>query len=145
MSAHGFSWTNFLLRLVFALMLVFVTYNPEKLSYYHWAIAPLLGGEGDASVSVLQLFLGVVLLIGWVIFLRATMRALGAIGLVLAIAFFGTLLWLVVDYGLVSTENSRALSYLVLLGLAGVLSTGLSWSHIRRRLTGQLDVDETDE
>lgn len=145
MSVHRFSWTNFLLRLVFALVLVFVTYNPEKLSYYHWAIAPLLDGEDDTSVTVLQLFLGVVLLIGWVIFLRATMRALGAIGLVLAIAFFGTLLWLVVDVGLVSAENSRALSYLVLLGLAGVLSTGLSWSHIRRRLTGQLDVDETDD
>jgi len=70
---------------------------------------------------------------------------LGVIGLVLAVAFFGTLLWLVIDYGLVSAENSRALSYLVLLGLAGVLSTGLSWSHIRRRLTGQLDVDETDD
>ena len=145
MSVHRFSWTNFLLRLVFALVLVFVTYNPEKLSYYHWAIAPLLDGEDDASVTVLQVFLGVVLLIGWVIFLRATMRALGVIGLVLAIAFFGTLLWLVVDVGLVSAENSRALSYLVLLGLAGVLSTGLSWSHIRRRLTGQLDVDETDD
>ena len=144
MSVHRFSWASFSLRLLFALVLVFATYNPENFSYYHWAIAPLLGG-GDASLTVLHLFLGVVLLIGWVIFLRATMRALGAIGLVLAVAFFGTLLWLVVDYGLVSAENSRALSYLVLLGLAGVLSTGLSWSHIRRRLTGQLDVDETDD
>ena len=144
MAVHRFSWTNFLLRFGFALVLVFTTYNPEQRSYYHWAVAPVLGGDG-ASMDVLKLFLGVVLLIGWVIFLRATLRSLGLLGTVLAIAFFGTLLWLIVDVGLVSLQNSRAVSYLILLGLAGVLSTGISWSHVRRRLTGQIDVDETDD
>ncbi len=28
--------------------------------------------------------------------------------------------------------------------LCGVLATGLFWSHIRRRITGQVDTDELD-
>ena len=84
------------------------------------------------------------LIILWVIYLRATFRSLGAIGLILAIAFFGTLLWLVIDLGWVSTGNVELLSYLVLVALACVLATGVSWSHVRRRITGQIDVDDTD-
>ena len=29
--------------------------------------------------------------------------------------------------------------------LAVILATGMSWSHIRRRLTGQFDVDDMDD
>jgi hypothetical protein len=36
-------------------------------------------------------------------------------------------------------------TYLVLVALCGVLATGISWSHIRRRISGQVDVDEIDE
>jgi hypothetical protein len=32
----------------------------------------------------------------------------------------------------------------VLLVSAIILAIGLSWSHLRRRLTGQADVDEVD-
>ena len=134
-----FGWDNFLVRLAVALMLVFATYNPQEISYYHWAVV-----HWKESFSVLKAFVGVVLIILWVIYLRATFRSLGAIGLILAIAFFGTLLWLIIDLGWVSTENVNLLSYLVLIALACVLATGVSWSHIRRRITGQIDVDDAD-
>jgi hypothetical protein len=29
--------------------------------------------------------------------------------------------------------------------LAAIMATGMSWSHIRRRMSGQLDVDDVDE
>ncbi len=128
-----------LLRFIAALVLVFCTYNPEGYSYYHWVIQQL------PDYSVLKIFLGVVLAIGWTIFIRATLRSLGALGLALAFAFFGTLLWLIVDYGLVPADSVRALSYIVLLVLSGVLAVGMSWSHIRRRLSGQADMDDVDE
>jgi len=72
------------------------------------------------------------------------MRSLGWIGTSLAVAFFGILIWMVLTYLPISRDDLAALTWLVLAGLSGVLSAGISWSHIRRRMTGQLDVDETD-
>lgn len=134
-----FGIDGFALRFLFAIVLVFATYNPEGVSYVHWALVPL------PEFSVLKGFVGVTLLIGWVIFLRATLRSLGPFGLLLAGAFFGLALWLLVDMGWVSTANVRLLTYLVEIVFAAVLSTGLSWSHIRRRLSGQYDIDDVDD
>ncbi len=139
MSGQALNWTGYLLRLLFALVLVFASYNPEGYSYYHWTLLQL------PAITPAKALLGVVLVIGWVVYLRATLRSLGLIGLALAGAFFGTLIWLFVDLGWVSADTPRALAYLVLFLLSAVLSIGLSWSLIRRRLTGQVDVDEVDE
>ena len=54
--ATGPSIGGIALRALSALILVFATYNPEGKSFYHWAIAPLLGGApgtGPASVKFL--------------------------------------------------------------------------------------------
>jgi hypothetical protein len=133
------TFQGILMRFLFAVILVFSTYNPEGYSYYHWAIKSL------PEFTVLKAFVGVVLIIGWVIYLRATLRSLGFVGLMLAIAFFGLLFWLVVDWGLVPADSVRALTYLVEVAACAVLATGVSWSHIRRRITGQIDVDEIEE
>jgi hypothetical protein len=138
MASQTFTFEGFLIRLLVALVLVFATYNPEGYSYYHWTLAKL------PEFSVIKGFIGVVLLIGWAIYLRATFQSLGAIGTLLAIAFFGTLLWLATDQGLFPADSARAVSYIVLLVISGVMSAGVSWSHIRRRITGQLDVDDND-
>jgi len=134
----GITWGGFLLRFLTAMVLVFTTYNPDGYSYFHWVRANLEEG------LPLKAFAGVVLLIGWTVFIRATVRSLGAFGLLLAFAFFGTLIWLIVYYGLVPADSSRALTYIVLVVMCGVLATGVSWSHVRRRITGQVDTDELD-
>jgi len=126
-------------RFIIAIVLVFSTYNPEGYSYYDWFI------NNPTELDPLKILVGIVLLIGWVIFLRATMRSLGVVGLSLAIAFFGTLVWLVVDWGIVPADSIRAVSYLVLFVFCAILATGISWSHIRRRVSGQVDVDEVEE
>jgi hypothetical protein len=139
MAKSSVGWTGIALRFLFGLVLVFSSYNPEGYSFYHWAIAQL------PEFSVVKAFAGVVLLIGWTIYLRATLRSLGPFGLVLAVAFFGTLVWLLVDLHWVPADSVRAVSYIVLVVISGVLATGVSWSHVRRRISGQVDVDEVDE
>jgi len=139
MARMGITWQGIFARFFVAVVLVFATYNPEGYSYFHWAIKRL------PQVDALRVFLGVVLLVGWTVYVRATLRSLGPFGLFLAAAFFGALLWLVVGWGIVPANSVRAVTYLVLVALCGVLATGVSWSHIRRRISGQVDVDEIDE
>ncbi|MGD2056843.1 MAG: DUF6524 family protein [Gammaproteobacteria bacterium] len=138
MAQRGIGWAGYLLRFLAAVVLVFSTYNPSGYSYFHWARDSLPG------IDPLVVFAGVILLIGWTVFLRATFRSLGAFGLLLAFAFFGTLIWLLVYWDLVPADNLKAIIYIVQVVLCGVLATGISWSHIRRRMTGQVDVDEIE-
>lgn len=139
MAMKQFGGAGLLVRFLAGLVLVFASYNPEGWSYWHWALANL------PDFSVLKAFVGVVLLIGWTIYLRATVRSLGPFGLILAVAFFGTLIWLLVDTGILPADSVRAVSYIVLVIISGVLAVGVSWSHVRRRITGQIDVDEIEE
>jgi thiol:disulfide interchange protein len=117
---------------------VFATYNPEGVSYYHWI------AEEFPTFTVFKAFVGVVLLIGWIILLRATLGSLGFIGILLASAFFGLAIWLIIDVIGLSADSQRGISYIVAIMLASVLSIGVSWSHIRRRITGQIDTDEIE-
>jgi len=125
------------IRFALALALVLLTYNPAGTSWYHWVAADF------PNFDALQGLAGVVLLIGWVVFLTATARSLGAIGVLLAVAFFAALVWVAVQYGWFEAAP-RTLLWIGLAVAAAVLAIGMSWSHIRRRLSGQLDVDEVD-
>jgi len=134
------SLAGFGLRLLFAAALVFLTYNPSGYSFYHWLRRSI---EAD-SLGPLHLLAAVVLLIGWTIFVRATTRSLGAIGLILGSAFLGALVWVLIDFGLLAANSMTAISWIVEASLAVLLAIGMSWSYIRRRLSGQLDTDELD-
>ncbi len=139
MADKGFAGQGFLLRLLFALILVGATYNPEGYSYYHWAFTELPAFRPEQAV------VGVLILIGWVIYLRATLRSLGAIGLALVIALCASLVWMLTSWGWISPDSPRAITYVSLIIVALVLATGMSWSHVRRRISGQADVDAVDE
>jgi hypothetical protein len=135
----GLTWSGFLLRFLAAVILVFATYNPSEYSYYHWVSRNL------SEPTPLMALAGILLLIGWTIYLRATARSLGIFGLLLAAAFFGAILWLVIDWGLVHVDSVTAITYIILVIMCGILAIGISWSHIRRRMTGQVDVDEIED
>jgi uncharacterized membrane protein len=98
-----------------------------------------------SAFNVYKALAGITLVIGWVVYLGATGRSLGAWGVLLATAFFGTLIWLVVDLGIVPADSAQAITWLILIVVAIVLATGMSWSHIRRRLSGQADVDDVED
>jgi len=87
----------------------------------------------------------VVLLIGWTVFIRATLNSLGGFGLGLAVAFFAIIVWWLVDLGLLGINSVSIITYIILFLLSAVLATGMSWSHIRRKMSGQVDVDDIDD
>lgn len=126
-------------RFGIALFLVLVTWNPIDFNYIDWAMR-------NWSVHTAVVFLlGVVLVIAWVVFLRATVRSLGPIGITLAVALSGAVLWLILDLGLVEFANRTAMAWVLLVLLAAILGAGMSWSHLRRRWAGQADVDDIDD
>jgi len=73
-----------------------------------------------------------VLLIGWVVCLRLTLRSMGGLGLLLANAFLASLFWLVASWGWLPIENVAAISWLGLFSVAAILAVGMSWSRWRR-------------
>jgi hypothetical protein len=87
---------------------------------------------------------GIVLLIGWIMFLRATWNSLGPIGTALAAVFFGVLIWLFVEWGFFALDDTVVIQWVVLCVLTSVLAVGMSWSHVRRKLSGQYDTDEIE-
>ncbi len=94
---------------------------------------------------MLRLLAALIMLIGWVVFTRATLRSIGAPGVLLAAALCAAVVWLFVDQGWLDLNNTTTLAWSLTFMTAVVLGVGVSWSHIRRRLTGQLDTDDVDE
>jgi hypothetical protein len=133
-------WFGVFTRFLGALAIVFLTYNPTGFSYVSWILP-----EGNLSTwhfGPIEALAGVLLLIGWVIFLRATQRSLGNLGLILAIALVATLAWLFIDAGLLQADSASAVTWIILICTAAVMAIGMSWSHIRRAMSGQVDVDD---
>ncbi len=51
---------------------------------------------------------------------------------------------LILDYAGLSADNQRVVTYVVQIVIVGVMAAGVSWSHIRRRVSGQYDADDVD-
>lgn len=130
---------GFLTRWAFAFLLVAATFNPTQFNYVRWVFAH---GAQNLSVAVL---IGLVLAVGYIIYLRATLRSIGTGGMMLVLALIGALVWVLYDFGLLRLENKGVTVWLAVFSLSLVLGVGLSWSHIRRALSGQSDVDDIDE
>jgi len=131
-----FTVGGFLARWLFAAALVFGTYNPTEYSYYSWVMGRTAAFGPEMAMA------GIALLIAWIVFLRATMESMGWLGIVLGGALFGCLIWWLIDMKVISLDSTHALTWIILLVLSLILATGMSWSHIRRRLSGQVDVEE---
>lgn len=129
---------GFVIRWVFALFLVAATYNPSGWNYLRWA-----GANWQGNLPMV-LLLGVLLVIGYGIYLRATLRSIGPVGIGLVLALIGALGWVLFDLGVLSLKDPGLNTWLAILALSLVLGIGLSWSIVRRALTGQADVDDPD-
>ena len=133
-----FSFSGFLWRLVFSVALVLLTFNPTGHSYYHWLL------DGFPSITPVEAITGVVLLGGWIFFVRSTFAAMGALGVGLLLAFFASIVWWVASRGWLNLGDRYAMAWVVLSALGVLLGVGMSWSHIRRRISGQTSVDRVD-
>ena len=125
-------------RFVFAFALVCLTWNPSRYNYVDWALAQW------QNLAPLVVFVGLVLLVAWIVFVRATARSLGALGIILSVALAATVLWILFYYGIVSAESGKLLGWIVLALLSAILAAGMSWSLLRRSWSGQADVDDID-
>jgi hypothetical protein len=126
------------LRFLFAFVLVVLTWNPTRFNFVEWARV-----QWDA-LAPLVLFVGIVLLMGWIFFVRTAAHSLGALGLILCLALAGTVLWTLFYFDLVSGESTTLLSWIVLALFSAILAAGMSWAHLRARWSGQATVDEVD-
>ena len=131
--------TGFLLRWLFAFILVVVTFNPTGYSLYHW-IWPL----SDAQLP-LKILLVILMASAYLFYITSTVKSLGLLGIILVFAFCGTLIWLFVDQGWLDLQNSGILAWIMIFIISVVLGLGISWSHIKKRITGQFDTDDIGE
>ena len=140
-NAGNLSWSGVAWRFGAALALVLLTYNPSGVSAYHWVTSAI----GASSFGPLHLLLIGILLIGWTVYWIASWRALGMLGFVLAGIVFGAIIWLLFSIGLLQSKSLSAITWIVLVCLAALLATGVMWSHLWRRMTGQLNVEDVDD
>ncbi len=131
----GISWSGVVVRIVLALVLVLITFNPSGWSFYHWITAP------PAGITAVKAFAGVLLLIGWLVCLRTAYVAIGLVGAVLLAILLATVVWMLIDYHIIDVAGRAAMVWIGLVIAGVVLGIGLSWSLIRTRATGQIEVD----
>jgi hypothetical protein len=127
------------MRWLFAFALLALTYNPTRWNFVTWSMT-----HYQMRLSLVVLF-GLLLTIGYIVYLRATVRSIGGFGMLLVLAVVAALLWVLYDLGLLTLDDADLNLWLGILALSLVLGIGLSWSHVRRHLAGQHDVDDIDD
>jgi hypothetical protein len=67
------------------------------------------------------------------------------LGVLLMTILSAALVWVFVSWGWLDLANKGAITWIVLFVISMILTAGLSWAHLRRRLSGQATVDEVEE
>jgi hypothetical protein len=129
---------GFLLRWVFAFLLLAATYNPTRFNFLSWA------RENYATQLPLAVLFALILVVALVVFLTAVLRGIGALGVVLLLALVAALVWVLYDLGWVSLQNPGANTWIALAGLSFVLAAGMYWGILWRRISGQIETDDVD-
>ena len=126
------------LRWLGAFVLLAATFNPTQWNFVRWAEA------NYASQMPMTVLLGLLLGVGFLIYIGATLRSIGAFGVILVGAIVGALVWVLTDYGVLTLTSPALKIWLGITALSVVLGVGLSWSILRQRLSGQASVDEIE-
>lgn len=127
------------LRWLFAFVLLALTYNPTDWNYVRWTY------ENHQTHLSMVVLLGLLLAIGYLMFLRATLRSIGGVGMATILAIVASLLWVLYDYGLLHLDNTTMDVWLGTLALSVVFTIGLSWSHVRQRFVGEDEYEEYED
>jgi len=130
-------------RFLFAFLLVVFTWNPTPFNYVEWMLAQFDPVERSDLWPVVA-FCGIIMLMGWIFYLRTTARSLGVGGIVLCVGLAITVFWALFNYNIVSMGSMTLIQWLVLIVLSAILAVGMSWAHLRARWSGQATVDEVD-
>ena len=100
---------------------------------------------GGIQASPLLVIAGILLLGAWLFFIRSTFSSMGTVGVVLLLALFAAIVWWLVARGWLSTADKSTMAWVVLTCLGLLLGIGMSWAHIRARISGQASVDRVDQ
>jgi hypothetical protein len=96
------------MRLIGAIALVLLTYNPTGYFFYHWALRDF------AAITALKAFAGALLLVGWIVCIRMAFVSLGgALGLLLSVLVLGALVWMLRDYGILNPDSPFLLAWVL--------------------------------
>ncbi|MCC6380831.1 MAG: hypothetical protein IT519_18600 [Burkholderiales bacterium] len=125
---------GFLVRIVLAVALVLATWNPAGWSYAQWALS------GAGGIDATKSLVGLLLLGGWILCLRATWVSLGALGVVFLAALIAAFVWWLASMGYVATDQ-RTLAWIAAVAIGIVLGVGMGWSLLRQKATGQVEVE----
>jgi Family of unknown function (DUF6524) len=126
-----FTWASFFIRWLAITALVFATYNPSGYSYLHWLT------EWQQEQLALKAAVGFVLAgLFWLILVAAWL-VLRLIGVLLLAAITLSLALTAWQLGMVP-PTAASVQFLLLAMLATALTFGVSYGHIRFRLTGQV-------
>src|SRR5216684_5457133 len=119
-----FGVSGFVARWLAAFFLVFATYNPSGYSYCDW-VADIGGGHW-----VLKGLVTIILVIVYATFILATFRSLGLFGVTTWALFFGSIVWLMINIGVIQTLSVRMFVTIALIISANIFAVGVSWSYI---------------
>jgi len=122
-----------LVRMLAVMFLVAATYNPSGYSYWHWSF------RGNGSYWALKIFLGLLIIFGFVFCIYATWRSLRIMLSIPLILLIAASLWLLSDWGVLDFSDWLQRTLALETSLVVLLGTGVSFSLIRYRLSGQLD------
>jgi hypothetical protein len=111
---------------------VVATWNPTGCSYVQWALID------TSTFDATKALVGVLLLAGWIMAVRATWVSLGLMGVVLAAVVIGVFVWWLISIGIVATDG-RGFLWIMLVAIGVVLGIGMGWSLVRAKATGQVE------
>lgn len=131
--------TGILWRWLFAFVLISATYNPTPWNFTQFAVTNF---EQELPSIVLS---GLLLFIGYILFLRATLRSIGGFGMLMIFAVVAALSWVMIDMRIFNVSNQDVKIWLGILAVSFVLGVGLSWGFVQRTFRGEYEVDDTDE
>lgn len=125
-----FTPRRYLIHWLASASLILMTYNPFGHSYYHWLITP-----GDSSVF--KALAGITLVIIHTFVLWWTISSVGRVGFVAGAAIWGLSSYELLKW--LPDESATTRHLVVQLLLATIVAAGLSWPHMKTRLTGQIE------
>ena len=134
MAEQGISLQGTFIRIALAVALVVATFNPSGYSVVHWVATPPVAFTPGKTLAVLALAAA------WIVCLRTAFIALGKWGLFLGVGIFAAFVWFLVDRDVLSLGGS-AIVWVALVVVGVLLGVGLSWSLIRAKTTGQIEVN----
>ena len=116
-------------RVLACFALVFATSNPSGHDYLSWI-------HGDATLAAKAL-VGAGLSILYILFARIAWLSLGPVGLAATITILLSGIFALSELDAVNLASGTTRDYLGLMLMSLLLATGMTWSLIKRRVTGQ--------